>query len=25
LQGPATEPLKTYEAKLEGNTVLVKT
>lgn len=24
LQGPATEPLKTYEAKLEGDSVLVK-
>ncbi|MBD2122554.1 ubiquinol-cytochrome c reductase iron-sulfur subunit [Trichocoleus sp. FACHB-262] len=24
LQGPATEPLKTYETKLEGDTVLVK-
>lgn len=24
LQGPATEPLKTYEAKLEGDAVLVK-
>jgi len=25
LQGPATEPLKTYEVKLEGDSVLVKT